>query len=258
MAQQTTINGELVSETELVKSISYDQDEIMQWIINLHCPDGFELDPTYSIGNFYKKISQPKLKFDINPQSSDVQQADCTNLPLENNSISSIMFDPPFIAGIPTETAIKGIISNRFGSYKSIPRKDGLWEMYLKAIAEFYRILKNNGVLVVKCQDTISDGHQFLSHIELVNYGCLLGFYPKDLFVLLANNRVIKDYPKQKHARKFHSYFIVFIKQKSPVKYTVSGFNPYQESLISVKRESADSPNSPQDSSTIKEEANFS
>ena len=33
---------------------------------------------------------------------------------------------------------------------------------------------------------------------------------------------------------------------------------PYQESLISVKRESADSPNSPHDSSTIKEEANFS
>ena len=30
------------------------------------------------------------------------------------------------------------------------------------------------------------------------------------------------------------------------------------ESLISVKRESADSPNSPHDSSTIKEEANFS
>ena len=33
---------------------------------------------------------------------------------------------------------------------------------------------------------------------------------------------------------------------------------PLQESLISVKRESADSPNSPHDSSTIKEEANFS
>jgi len=236
MAQQTTINGELVSETELVKSISYDQDEIIRWIMNLHCPDGFELDPTYSIGNFYKKIPQPKLKYDIAPQSSDVKQADCTDLPLDNNSIQSIMFDPPFIAGIPTETAKKGIISSRFGSYKSIPRKDGLWEMYLKAMAEFSRILKDNGVLVVKCQDTISDGNQFLSHIELINYGCLLGLYPKDLFVLLAENRVIKKYPQQKHARKFHSYFIVFIKQKSPVKYTVSGFNPYQESLIAVKK----------------------
>ena len=33
---------------------------------------------------------------------------------------------------------------------------------------------------------------------------------------------------------------------------------PYQESLISVKRESADSPNSPQTDNKLKEEANFS
>jgi len=40
---------------------------------------------------------------------------------------------------------------------------------------------------------------------------------------------------------------------------TSAEVNPaMQESLISVKRESADSPNSPHDSSTIKEEANFS
>ena len=40
---------------------------------------------------------------------------------------------------------------------------------------------------------------------------------------------------------------------------TVSGFNPLnEESLISVKRESADSPNSPHDSLKAKKEANFS
>lgn len=40
---------------------------------------------------------------------------------------------------------------------------------------------------------------------------------------------------------------------------TVSGFNPLnEESLISVKRESTDSPNSPQTDNTNKEEANFS
>jgi len=40
---------------------------------------------------------------------------------------------------------------------------------------------------------------------------------------------------------------------------TVGDFNlPTEESLISVKRESADSQNPPHDSSTIKEEANFS
>jgi len=218
MENQLKLNGEKTKE--LVKSISYNQEEIINWIIQLHCPEGFELDPTYSTGQFYKNIKKPKHRFDINPQIEGVLKADCISLPLENLSIKSIMFDPPFIAGIPTSTAKKGIISSRFGSYKSIPRKDGLWEMYRKALEEFNRILKYDGILVIKCQDTISDGNQFLSHVELINYAYSLGFYPKDLFVLLAKHRIIKKYPTQKHARKYHSYFLVLIKKKSPVKYT--------------------------------------
>ena len=219
MKQNTLFGG--VKKKELVKSISYSQEEIIRNIIKMYCPNGIELDPTYSKGNFYKKISKPRYKFDINPQIEGVEKADCINLPLKDDSINSIMFDPPFIAGIPTATAKKGIISSRFGSYMSIPRKDGLWEMYRKALKEFYRILKKEGILVIKCQDTISDGHQFLSHVELINYAYLLGFYPKDLFVLLAENRIIKPYPKQKHSRKYHSYFLVFIKKKCPVKYSL-------------------------------------
>ncbi len=217
--KQQTLCGE--TKKSLIKSISYSQEEIIKSIIEMYCPEGVELDPTYSIGNFYKNIQKPKYKFDINPQIPEVQRADCINLPLQDNSIKSIMFDPPFIAGIPTAKAKKGIISSRFGSYMSIPRKNGLWEMYRKALTEFYRILKDKGVLIVKCQDTISEGHQFLSHVEIINYAYYLGFYPEDLFVLLAKNRIIKPYPKQKHARKYHSYFLVFIKKKSPVKYSL-------------------------------------
>lgn len=221
MMEQQTLMGKSEKKKTVVKSISYSQEEIIKNIMELYKIKEFDLDPTYSTGNFYKKISKPRLKFDVEPQLPEVKKADCTDLHLENNSIKSIMFDPPFIAGVPTKTAKKGIISSRFGSYMSIPRKNGLWEMYRKALKEFYRILKEDGILVIKCQDTISDGHQFLSHIEITNYAYLLGFYPKDLFILLAENRIIKPYPEQKHSRKYHSYFLVFIKQKSPVKYTL-------------------------------------
>lgn len=36
----------------LIKSISYDEQEIIQWILKLHCKTPIELDPTYSKGNF--------------------------------------------------------------------------------------------------------------------------------------------------------------------------------------------------------------
>ena len=39
---------------DMVKSISYDQTEIINWILDLHVPSHhIDCDPTYSKGNFY-------------------------------------------------------------------------------------------------------------------------------------------------------------------------------------------------------------
>lgn len=92
--------------------------------------------------------------------------------------------------------------------------------MYHKSIEEFYRILKPDGVLIFKCQDTIDSCKQYLSHIEIHNKAIDCGFYAKDLFVLLAKNRIIgKTHHNQQHCRKYHSYFLVFIKQKNKIRY---------------------------------------
>ena len=79
---------------------------------------------------------------------------------------------------------------------------------------EFWRILKDKGILIFKCQDKISSGKQYLSHYFIINEAIKIGFYPKDLFILLAKNRIIADWQKknQKNARKFHSYFLVLEK----------------------------------------------
>lgn len=214
--QQTLASDSIRKET-IIKSTSYDQEEILKWITALYCPDGFELDPTYGKGNFYKNIQKPKYRYDLSPQSGDVVQGDCRALPHADNSVNNIVFDPPFIAAIPRGEAT-GIISKRFGFYRNVQNE--LWDMYHKALDEFYRILKPYGILVFKCQDTIDSGKQYLSHVEIINYAVSLGFYPKDIFILLAKHRIIGKYHhKQQHARKFHSYFIVFIKQKSTVNY---------------------------------------
>lgn len=216
--EQQTLSGQIEKKEEIIRTTSYSQDEIMKSIIKLYCPEGFELDPTYSKGNFYKNIPQPKHKFDLFPQVEGVIKSDCGDLPLENSSINTIMFDPPFVAGIQNKSN-DGIIINRFGSYKNVSVE--LWEMYHRALKEFYRLLKPKGILVFKCQDSVDSSKQCLSHVEIINYALSIGFYPKDMFVLLAKNRLIgKHHHKQQHARKFHSYFLIFIKQKSPVNYT--------------------------------------
>jgi len=200
--------------SDLIKSISFDQDEILNWILRLYVPDGFDLDPTFSKGLFYRNIAPPRLRFDINPQVEGVEQADCTNLPLDDGSIGSIMFDPPFLAA----SAATGVMTKRFGYYRTMVE---IWNLYSRSLDEFYRVLKPGGVLVFKCQDTIHGKRQHLSQVKIVNQAIACGFFPKDVFVLLAKCRLISSHIKrQEHARKFHSYFLVFIKRQCTINYT--------------------------------------
>ena len=108
---------------EIIKSISYNQDEIISNIMKLFSIEQFDIDCTYSKGAFYRNIPEPKFKFDLSPQTKDTIKADCKYLPLKNESINSIMFDPPFVIGVGPSlygndnTQCK--ISKRFGAFKS-------------------------------------------------------------------------------------------------------------------------------------------
>ena len=88
-------------------------------------------------------------------------------------------------------------------------------ELYREAGLEAYRVLKSNGVLIVKCQDEVSANRQWLTHVEIINDYEAMGFYTKDLFVVVRSNRPsITRLKKQVHARKNHSYFLIFVKTK--------------------------------------------
>lgn len=182
-----------------------------------------DCDPTYSKGMFYKNTSipEPELKFDILPQAENIMQADCRNLPIENNSLNCLMFDPPFLATTGSSLTSKennNIINKRFGVY---PSEKELHQFYIDSMIEFYRVLKENGILIFKCQDKISSGKQYLSHNFIIQEAIKIGYYPKDLFILLAKNRIVADWQlrNQKNARKFHSYFIILQKSNKKIDY---------------------------------------
>lgn len=196
----------------IIKTISFDEGEILRNIIKLHCHKGFELDPCFSIGNIYKRtgIDLPNIKFDINPQKDGVLKSSADDLPIENKVIESILFDPPFLINKgPSYINGKSKMTKVFRAFPSIKE---LFEWYSKCLIEFKRILIKKGVLVFKCQDTVSSGKQNFSHCYIMEEAVKIGFYPKDLFILLAKNRMIGHNHKiQKHARKYHCYYWVFI-----------------------------------------------
>lgn len=216
--QQDTLFG-----SKVISSIGYDETEIIHDILYLHNNgEMIECDPTYSIGNFYKGYAQkPKYKFDKFEQGNGVVVAESHSLPVDSGSVKSIMFDPPFvIEGARSDEAQEGscIIGKRFTSFTSF---EELKNMYSTSLKEFYRILAPGGILIFKCQDVVACSLNHFSHCWIMGEALKIGFYPKDLFILIAKNR-LNDGRKQQHARKYHSYFLVFKKQICKVNYSLT------------------------------------
>lgn len=191
----------------VIKSVGCSDSEILSNILTLYNLDQFDVDPCYSVGNFYKTIPQPKYKFDLNPQVEGVQQADSRSLPLEDISVHSIVFDPPFMFGTHGQTK-NNIMNKRFTMFDTW---DELADMYIKSLDEFYRILDKGGYVFFKCQD-YTDSRTVMTHCFVWEWANRSGFYAKDLFILLAKQRIYNPRLKQRHARKFHSYYWVFQK----------------------------------------------
>ena len=198
-----------------VRSISYSQEELLAWIIALYIPSGtFELDPTFSQGGFYRSgiIHRPQLCFDLHPICEGVREADCRALPLSSASISSMIVDLPFLAttGASLGTTNGNKINRRFSVCSS---ETELATLYQDTLYEAWRVLKPGGMLVMKCQDKVSSGKQYMTHCMIYNWARDTGFETLDLFILLAKNRLIANWQRnQKHARKYHCYFWVFQK----------------------------------------------
>lgn len=199
---------------KVISSVCYSDEEVLRNVSNLFLNGKiFDLDPTYSKGIFYKNFPPPTYKFDLTPQSEEVVQADVMNLPLSNASIHSIVFDPPFCFGSHGQTK-NNIMVRRFTMFDDF---DELKKMYIGALREFHRILDKRGIVLFKCQD-YTDSKTTLTHCLVHNWAIEYGFYVKDIFILIAKCRIYNSKLNQRHARKFHSYYLVLEKRSNTIR----------------------------------------
>ena len=210
-----------VNQKIIIRTVGGNQHDIIKDILRLHAENGnIDVDCTYSKGNFYKHgIKRPTHCFDIEPQYKYVQKADAKDLPLPDESQKVLMFDPPFLSrGGGLVEGKTGKVGERFGTFG----KDmiELWSWYKECLVEFERVLVPNGIVIFKCQDAVSSQTQYFSHCAIMDFALRAGFYPLDLFILVANSRPIKQ-SRQVHARKYHSYFWVFKKKYCKVDYPI-------------------------------------
>jgi hypothetical protein len=208
-------------------------EELFPLILDLHVPPGsLVADVTYGEGIFWKNVPKGKYKLLATDLKTGV---DCRNLPYEDGTIDCVVLDPPYMeglyrrskshmAGAGTYAAFRSTYSNGQPTFEGPKYHDAVLDLYFKAGKEAHRVLRKYGVLIVKCQDEVSANTQHLTHVEIIVHYQSLGFYPKDLFVLVRPNKpAVSRIKKQEHARKNHSYFLVFVK--------TDGRNPRRKGL---------------------------
>ena len=102
------------------------------------------------------------------------------------------------------------IINKRYTMFDTF---NELYICYENILKESFRILKKKGLLVFKCQD-YTDSLTTITHCVVYSLATSLGFYAKDIAILVKKNKIYNPQLVQRHFRKIHTYFWVFKKRQ--------------------------------------------
>jgi len=162
-------------------------------------------DTTYGKGVFWRAVDESLYRLS---KSDLADGTDALKLPHTDSSFDALVFDPPYLnGGKGAKESINKCYKNPgHNSYEAVLR------LYLAAALEAYRVLRRDGVWIVKCQPGVADHVQRPVHVHLISTLPLIGMRFEDEFVLHASATPVMRHVTQKHARKNHSYFLVFRK----------------------------------------------
>lgn len=204
---------------ELVFSAHVGGNEtVFPQILSLYVPNSsLVADVTYGEGVFWRNIPENQYRV----IGTDIQTGvDCRDLPYEDGEIDCVVLDPPYMhspggTAHQSQSAFEAYYrNNETGNNTSKKYHEAVLELYVDAGTEAHRVLRDRGVLIVKCQDEVCSNRQRFTHVEIMEAYRTRGLIPEDLFVVVRSNRPgVSRTVRQVHARKNHSYFLVFWKK---------------------------------------------
>lgn len=228
------VNSGTATNELVLSAYNSSNDEVFPNILQIFLPKSSVIaDSTYGKGVFWKKVDQSQYTIYFSDLKNTglppnvVGGVDARRLPYEDSFLDGLVFDPPYMH-TPGGTAHNGhqnfeeYYANNEGYVDLVddlnleqPKKyhEAVLDLYFKAAKEALRVLKNQGIYIVKCQDEVCSNKQRLTHVELINEFETMGFIVEDLFVVMRKGKPgVSRVKTQYHARKNHSYFLVFRK----------------------------------------------
>lgn len=205
--------------------------EMLRDILTMYAKPGDHiLDMTYGEGNFWTGTDTSIYTIVTNDFFKDNPSGhhfDFRRIEVPNESFDVVILDPPYTHGLGNPS-MHADLNHRYGGkelkvrtaktgfryintnwgYIPVPlTASAITSMYKQGMVEAGRKLKLSGILVLKTQDEIEGGKQVWRHFQLRHFP---GFKLIDLFVVTQMGKPLMRHKHQIHARKNHSYFMVY------------------------------------------------
>ncbi|MGD1029151.1 MAG: hypothetical protein ABR989_15595 [Candidatus Binatus soli] len=171
------------------------------------------LDATVNGGRFWRGSQRRVVGLDIERRHEPTIAGDNSAMPFRQNVFDVIVYDPPHI---PNQGRDKSKDFNvRFGLGGRSPKECdySFAHTYPSFLAEAWRVLKPEGLLLCKIADYVHNHRYQWAHIDLIQAARAIGFCPCDCIVKVRKGPIVD--PKWKHAhhsRRQHCYWLVFRK----------------------------------------------
>lgn len=198
-----------------------DNSDLFPQILSLYLPKGSKVaDVTYGKGVFWQKVDKSQYHLFNTDLKTGI---DCRSLPYPNESMDCVVLDPPYMhtpggtAHVSHQNYEDYYGNNQTGNKTTKKYHEAVLDLYFKAGDEAWRVLRKGGIFILKCQDEVCACKQRLTHVELIHQFTAKKFIVEDLFILVRQNKPgVSRILAQRHARKNHSYFLVFRKVPGP------------------------------------------
>ncbi len=178
--------------------------EVIETILQIHFPEcGKIADLTWGKGAFWRGSCRNVVGMDIAPRFGCHVKADARYVPLRDDSVDVVVFDPPHIYSPGHITGM-----NIVGDYGSFQTLEEAHRIYLDAAQDiaFAGRLRS----IIKCTDMVKHGRYVPTHaMVMAGMAPFLG-WPADLAILDSGVVRMQPWSQVKHLRHAHSYFLVY------------------------------------------------
>src|SRR5438067_5869658 len=164
-------HGDAAAAYEPLPSVWYGEDcELLEKMLDLypHQAPRLILDATVNAGRFWRGTRKNVVGMDIDPRHGPDVVGDNTRMPFPDECFDVVVYDPPHIPNQGRDRAKD--FTTRFGLGEKSSAGNGysFTHLFPPFLAEAYRVLRAEGILLCKIADYVHNHRYQWAHVELV------------------------------------------------------------------------------------------